>query len=77
MNKIHSANIFLWGSVFGEWDKVCPLDSIGYIEYDDWLEITYGILREEYQMEHKIIDQSKFTVFMLKYPNTIKKISYE
>ena len=75
MNKINSANIFLWGIVYSEWNKVSPLHSTEYNGYADWLETTYGIIRED--LEHKIIDQFKFTVFMLKYPETIRKISYE
>jgi hypothetical protein len=48
MNKIHAATLFLWGSIFTEWDEKYPLDFIGYIDFDKWLEITYGILRVEY-----------------------------
>jgi hypothetical protein len=78
MNKIHAATLFLWGIIFTEWDEKYPLiDSIEYIEFDKWLEITYGILRLNTNSTVRIIDQSKFTLLMLKYSDCIEKISYE
>ena len=46
-----------------------------------WEELrdTYGLIRlhESYKHMFKVTDESMFGVFMLKYPECIKKIVYE
>jgi hypothetical protein len=62
------------------WNKIDPIPAQN--SYIDWILETWGINCSnvkgngiEYSFE--IIDESKFTLFMLKFPQLIEKISYE
>jgi hypothetical protein len=45
-------------------------------QFNEFLERTFGM--KYYGLTvYEIIDEAKFTMFMLKYPEHIKKISYE
>ena len=51
------------GVAWEEFDAIC-------FEYGmDGLDVSYGL--------YHVVDESKFTMFMLKYPRYILKISYE
>lgn len=48
---------------------------------DDYLLELYGIdcvnHKDEWEYNYKVVDDSKFALFLLKYPECIEKISYE
>lgn len=66
--------IDLWLGSYEEWQN-----SNSYINYNKWLENEYGIKNIHGSMKAKfvIVNESKFTLFQLKYPECIKKILYE
>ena len=66
-----------WGNAEIEWLFNSSIDFS--INFDTWMHEKYGILiKSGHRKElHLITDESKFAIFMLKYPEVIKKISYE
>ena len=65
--------IHLWLGSYRECEN-----SNSYINYSKWIQNEYGIKNFTIASDRFFIsDESKFTLFQLKYPECIKKISYE
>jgi hypothetical protein len=66
------------------WNVRVVVDDVEYQPYIDklngfrqYLFDFYGISNIDYSFCYDVVDESKFNLFMLKYPECIEKISYE